>query len=171
MDPDQFVVDFMTPNPVVVGPELVVADAMKLAEANDVHDLLVVDAYRLVGVTCRCDLSSADAASKVCDCMRAPVTVDDQATVGSALEVMEHRHVGCLPVVDWTGNLKGILTRHDLRHAGYCDGDRTCASCGSTHGLVSEEDEGATFCLSCMQQGRRSSSGHRDYYFTLGGGD
>ena len=52
----KYVVDIMTSNPVVVGPETITWTAECLAQRRCVHDLLVVRGYRLVGVVCRCDL-------------------------------------------------------------------------------------------------------------------
>jgi acetoin utilization protein AcuB len=57
---------------------------------------------------------------KVKDVMsRQPVTIDPEAPVGTALEVMRSRHVRHLPVLDEAGTLVGILTDRDLRHAAF----------------------------------------------------
>ncbi|HVU00694.1 MAG TPA: CBS domain-containing protein [Polyangiaceae bacterium] len=176
----EFVVDVMTRNPVVVGPDMTAWSADCLARKRNVHYLLVVDGYRLVGVVCGCDLTRAKADSHLDSCMRTePVTVDDQETAAGAATKMLERHVGCLPVLDWSGSLRGVVTRHDLRAAGVLSrlSFRTCSSCGSTHGLPPETnaegppEEGAIFCVRCQDRGNSPKSDIDESYITLGGGD
>jgi signal-transduction protein with cAMP-binding, CBS, and nucleotidyltransferase domain len=170
----QYVVDIMTPSPVVVGPEMVAWSADHLAQQRGVHHLLVIDQYRLVGVVCGCDLHRAGTSVHVGDCMqRHPMTIDDQQTVDAAAERMEADGVGCLPVLDWSGALRGVVTRHDLRAVGVLSGRHaTCASCGSTHGLDSHSrDEPVSFCFQCREQGQKPRTAIDAAYFTLGGGD
>lgn len=177
----QYVVDIMSTSPVVVGPETVAWSADLLAQRRGVHHLLVIDQYRLVGVVCVCDLHRAGALMHVGDCMhRYPTTIDDQQTVDAAAEQMEADGVGCLPVLDWSGALRGVVTRHDLRAMGLLSDSHanTCASCGSTHGLDSrsrggDEDDGepVSFCFQCREQGQEPRTTIDEAYFTLGGGD
>ncbi len=55
---------------------------------------------------------------KVKDVMtRDPVTIDAEASVRTALDVMRTRHIRHLPVLDEAETLVGILTDRDLRHA------------------------------------------------------
>lgn len=49
--------------------------------------------------------------------IRQPITVTVQASVQSALELMKSSSIRHLPVVDATGNLKGLLTLSDLKQA------------------------------------------------------
>jgi len=172
-----YVVDVMTDNPVVVGPDASAWSADCLARKRNVHHLLVVDGYRLVGVVCGCDLRRAAVDAPVAECMcPAPVTIDDQETAEAAASRMRASGVGCLPVLDWSGTLRGVVTRRDLLASGALPGAafRECAACGSMHGLVSPDgsgDEGtATFCLRCIEQARKPRSLVDDSYFTLGGG-
>ena len=170
----KYVVDIMTSNPVVVGPETITWTAECLAQRRCVHDLLVVRGYRLVGVVCRCDLLVAGSSARVQDCMRRnPVTIDDQQTVNMAEQLMDRCAVGCLPVVDWSGCLKGVLTLRDLANAGVLrEGLRTCASCGSTHGLPTRiADDEIVFCARCIEQGRQPRTALEETYFITGGGD
>jgi len=46
-----------------------------------------------------------------------PVTIDPEAPIGTAFEVMRARGVRHLPVVDDEGRLGGIITDRDIRHA------------------------------------------------------
>lgn len=153
MQPTKYVIDIASRNPVVIGPETAAWAAEHLAEQRGVHYLLVVDSYALQGVVCLCDLSLASASAPVSTCMhRWPTTVDDQATATEAAELMSHCQIGCLPVVDWSGGLRGVVTRHDLRTAGVLNGDEvaTCSSCGSTHGLLElDEGESLQLCFRC----------------------
>jgi CBS domain-containing protein len=170
------VVDLMSRAPIVVGPQTLVAAAADHAARHGVHYLLVIDGYRLKGVVCSCDLQRMSPDRRVADCMHAPpVTVDDQATGEQCAELMQRCAVGCLPVVDWSGALAGVVTRHDLREAGLSRlaGPR-CASCDSSHGLSSPGDVDAAavmFCQRCLDQGCSATSDDGDAYFMLGGGD
>jgi CBS domain-containing protein len=169
----KYVVDVMTPDPVVVGPDEDSWRAEQLAEARGVHDLLVIDEYALVGVVCLCELYDAEPAAPVSARMRKPITIEDQQTAEAAAALMDRCAVGCLPVVDWAGTLRGIVTRRDLVRAGVLEAEsvRSCASCGSTHGLCRRGAEQPTFCLRCIEQTRRPRLSSEEIYFTLGGGD
>jgi acetoin utilization protein AcuB len=55
---------------------------------------------------------------KVKDVMtRHPITIDAEAPVGTALDVMRTKHIRHLPVLDDAETLIGIITDRDLRHA------------------------------------------------------
>ena len=171
----RYVIDIMTTNPVVVGPATAAWSADEFAQSHDVHHLLVIDRYRLIGVVCGCDLGRVDATTTVGACMRThPATIDDQETAEAAAALMGARGVGCLPVVDWSDTLRGVVTRHDLRDAGLLSSGeiRVCGSCGSTHGLESHGRGDAAvvhFCLRCREQSRAPRSAADEPYFTLGG--
>lgn len=169
----KYVVDVMTADPVVVGPDEDSWRAEQLAEARGVHDLLVIDEYALVGVVCLCELYDTEPSTPVSAKMRKAITIEDQQTAAAAAELMDRCAVGCLPVVDWAGTLRGIVTRHDLVRAGVLTPDaiRSCASCGSTHGLCSRAADQPSFCLRCIEHARRPRLSSEEIYFTLGGGD
>jgi len=46
-----------------------------------------------------------------------PITIDPEAPVGTALDLMRSKAVRHLPVMDDAGTLIGIITDRDLRHA------------------------------------------------------
>ncbi|MBI3031229.1 MAG: CBS domain-containing protein [Candidatus Rokubacteria bacterium] len=48
---------------------------------------------------------------------RDPVTVDPEAPLGTAMDVMRRKRIRHLPVVDDAGRLLGIITDRDLRQA------------------------------------------------------
>ena len=55
---------------------------------------------------------------KVKDVMtKHPITIDAEAPVRTALDVMRTKHIRHLPVLDDTETLIGIITDRDLRHA------------------------------------------------------
>jgi acetoin utilization protein AcuB len=57
---------------------------------------------------------------KVKDVMtKDPFSIDPEAPVATAIDVMRTRGLRHLPVVDDTGRLIGIVTDRDLRHAGF----------------------------------------------------
>lgn len=170
----KYVVDVMTAGPVLIGPEANAASAEQLSARRGVHHLLVVDGYKLLGVVCPCDLYTARALSHVSEVMHAsPFTIDDQETASTAWQIMQNSGVGCLPVVDWTGALRGVVTRRDLMRAGVVEPAslRRCVSCGSTHGLRGPGEDGVAFCVRCLDQCRPPRSEIEESFFVLGGGD
>lgn len=57
-------------------------------------------------------------AAKVKDVMtRDPITIDPEAPLGTAMDVMRRKRIRHLPVVDDAGRLVGIITDRDLRQA------------------------------------------------------
>ncbi len=57
---------------------------------------------------------------KVKDVMaKDPFTIDPEAPLGTAIDVMRTRALRHLPVVDDAGQLIGIITDRDLRHAAF----------------------------------------------------
>ena len=44
-----------------------------------------------------------------------PFTLDEKATVGQAVRIMNENRIGGIPIVDKAGKLIGILTNRDLR--------------------------------------------------------
>jgi CBS domain-containing protein len=171
---DPYVVDLIQRSPIVVADDATALVALGRAREADVHYLVVLHAEEVVGICCRCDLTSASTTALVADVMTAPAEViDDQATGLVAVETMRGRSVGCLPIVDWAGHLKGVLTLSDLVRAGLLDSEEVpmCASCGARHGLVDQEPSEVPFCRSCLEQSRPPRRAGDDLYFTLGGGD
>lgn len=51
--------------------------------------------------------------------IRDPFTIDPEAPLGTALDVMRTRNLRHLPVVDDSGELVGIITDRDLRQAAF----------------------------------------------------
>jgi len=172
MDRSSYVMDIMSRAPVVVGPETLAANAADHATRHGVHYLLVIEGYRLRGVVCSCDLLGASPRQPVADCMHAPVTIDDQASGADCVDLMSQRSVGCLPVVDWSGALSGVITRHDLRKVGLLhDGKPRCASCDSSHGLGPDAiDAQVVFCRRCLEESCPATA-EDESYFTMGGED
>ena len=57
---------------------------------------------------------------KVKDIMtRDPLTIDPEAPLGTAMDVMRTKDLRHLPAVDEAGRLIGIITDRDLRHAAF----------------------------------------------------
>src|SRR3990172_6738808 len=50
---------------------------------------------------------------------RDPLTIDPEAPLGTAMDVMRRKRIRHLPVVDDAGRLMGIITDRDLRQASF----------------------------------------------------
>jgi acetoin utilization protein AcuB len=71
---------------------------------------------------------------KVKDVMaKDPFTIDPEAPLGTAIDVMRTRALRHLPVVDEAGQLIGIITDRDLRHAAFAPAVAEYLSAGAQH--------------------------------------
>lgn len=168
----------MSGRPVWIAQEAEAQEASELAEKKGVHYLLVVDGENdLTAVTCRCDLIHAPVGERVAHFAHSPVTyIVSGEPADRAAEMMRRCNVGFLPVLRDPGEVVGVVTRHDLGAAGLWNwewGRTRCASCGSSHGLVHQEEgtESVVFCKECLESTPEAGSWMRRFYCTLGCGD
>lgn len=138
-------------------PDTAVASARRLAIANGVEHLLVLEKGTLAGIVCGADLRAASRDALVGECMSSPVLcIGPETTLQEAVEIMAENNVGCLPVV--TGHyLVGIVSRHALATAGLTADDEparepdVCAACHSTKRVRREPRAGgAPLCETCL---------------------
>lgn len=85
------------------------------AEAQRVHDLLVLDGDRLVGVVDCIDLRNAASVAAIMD--TAPPCVSPSATLGEIVALVQETGARLVLVIDG-GDLIGLVTRGDLARAG-----------------------------------------------------
>lgn len=129
----QSVRDIMSTDVMTLRPEdnlLAIREAM---EALHIRHVPVVDDDKLVGLITHRDilrltiadadpsrlsgtrLEEAQANTFVQEVMTTKiVTIPPETTVAKAAEMLVKHHFGCLPVVDASGKLVGIVTEHDL---------------------------------------------------------
>ncbi len=124
---------WMTPKPVTIDPEMSVPDAAALMKKGGFHRLIVTRNQDLVGIVTDRDLRQAmpsDATSlsvweinfliaqlKVKEIMTTNVvTINDDAPLQKAAEVMPERRIGGLPVMNGH-EIVGILTTTDVLRA------------------------------------------------------
>jgi CBS domain-containing protein len=89
-------------------------DARARLRALGAHELLVLDAGRLVGIVTRSDFSFARASDPIEVCMtRELFVISPRAPLGEAAAAMRVLDLDCLPVVD-DGLLLGLISRGDL---------------------------------------------------------
>jgi acetoin utilization protein AcuB len=121
----------MTPDPIIVRPDLSIAEALEQMRRDGVHRYPVVDTRgRLVGIVTESDLLYASPSSvttlnvweltyllnqiKVKATMTKDViTVDEEAPIEEAARLMRDHNVGGLPVMR-RSKLAGIITESDL---------------------------------------------------------
>ena len=121
----------VTPDPIIVAPEMPIAEALALMRQKKVHRFPVVDKKgKLVGIVSNSDLlyaapSSATSLSiwevtyllnqiKVGDVMtRKVITVDDDCPIEEAARLMRQHAIGGTPVLH-DGQLVGIITESDI---------------------------------------------------------
>lgn len=112
----------MTSRVVTVRPDVPVTEAIAAFERFRFRHLLVVDdAGRLVGVlsdrdTLRCVARGWDPAEALVSSIMntKPAAVRADASVKEAIDLMSFHRVHCLPVLDGSGALRGIVTTSDV---------------------------------------------------------
>ena len=127
-----FVRDYMTKHPVMVEPTMTILEAQGImAEAKIRHLPIVESGKRLVGLVTRerlrippAELSSLNVWEitrflsnlRVQDVMvkqKDILTIDPDATIEEAAQVMARHKIGCLPVLE-AGIVVGIITEQDM---------------------------------------------------------
>ncbi len=125
---------WMSPNPVTVGKDDPVSEAIHLMKQHKIRHLPVMDGDRLVGIVSDRDLKEympsrattldvyelhyALSRAKVSEAMRRdPLRVGPDDTIEKAALLLHDNKIGCLPVVDGDGALVGILAHEDVFEA------------------------------------------------------
>ncbi len=125
--------EWMTSNPVTVGPDCPVKSAFHRMRAENFRHLLVVDEGELVGIVTDRDLRRPDISAEpdawnetynpderyeVRYVMTPKVyTVGPQDPLEKALKMLIDNKIGALPVVDKHDQVIGILSAHDVLRA------------------------------------------------------
>jgi CBS domain-containing protein len=106
--------DVMTTSVVSVSPRDSVDEAARLLTFHDVSGLPVCDGGRVVGVLSEADLIGKSG-STVGEVMTAPaVTISESTSLEHVAEMLTQQRIRRLPVVDASGALVGIVSRHDV---------------------------------------------------------
>jgi len=111
----------MTTNPVVANPQQTISDVSNLMIENQLQQLPVVDEGKLVGLITTHDLwkrletTSSLSNLQVKDVMNTHVVkIQPKDKVGTAAELFADKRFKTLPVVNLSGELKGVITAFDL---------------------------------------------------------
>ena len=127
----EMVRDWMTPDPIIIGPDTTLPEAHRLMIRHSIRRLPVVAGGKLVGIVTLGDVRGAepsDATSlsiwelnevaamlNIDEIMTArPFTVSEDAPMGEAAHLMLKHKISCLPVVDMKGAVVGIITESDI---------------------------------------------------------
>lgn len=127
---DQLVREWMTPDPVVVAPDISVAEAHRIMTKRKIRRLPVLDKGALVGIVTLGDLRGAEPSEATSlsvwevhtlldrltlrRIMSRPVhTIAAGATIGEAAKRMLENKIGGLPVMEGD-RLVGIITESDI---------------------------------------------------------
>jgi acetoin utilization protein AcuB len=125
-----FVRDYMSVNPITIGPEDSVGDALQLLESHAIRRLPVVFQGRIVGLVTNLDLLKASPSPatslsiheinylypkiKIKDVMtKDPITIRPDMVIEEAAVVMRENKIGTL-LVQQQGKLIGLITESDL---------------------------------------------------------
>ncbi len=123
--------DIMTPDPVTIGPDEVLATAIDRMSRFDIKELPVVQEGQLVGILTDRDVRQAmglagrdadiadlpdDIATMTVEEVMTPdpVTLSPEMPLSEAAHILAVMRVGAAPVVDLEGKLVGILSVTDI---------------------------------------------------------
>jgi CBS domain-containing protein len=127
----EMVRDWMTHDPITIGPDTTLPAAHQLMIRHSIRRLPVVADGKLVGIITLGDVRGAEPSdstslsiwelnevvARVCvdEIMTArPFTVSEDAPVGEAAQLMLKHKISCLPVIHREGALVGIITESDI---------------------------------------------------------
>jgi CBS domain-containing protein len=135
---------------VSIAPDLPTVEALRLADREDIHHLLVARERDLVGIACTCDLRNAEGRAPVGSHMSCDVvTVSPQATLLDATQLMDVYGVDCVPSF-WRGAW-GMVTRGDSVRYGVSS-RRACTACGAQHHVRRDPQRSMLdYCLDCLE--------------------
>ena len=107
--------DKMTPRPIVVTPDTLVADALKLMRDGRFRRLPVVQADKLVGIVTDRELREAATSQRTVELVmhKEPLTIGADDLLETAALMMRNNKVGALPVMRDKA-LVGIVTESDI---------------------------------------------------------
>ncbi|MEM2251011.1 MAG: IMP dehydrogenase [Candidatus Hadarchaeales archaeon] len=100
---------------VTVSPDQTVAEAVELMKIHQISGLPVVEGRKLVGIITGRDVRFADAHLKVRDVMTKDViTAGEDIDIEKAKEILHRHRIEKLPIVNESGELKGLITFKDI---------------------------------------------------------
>lgn len=122
--------DWMTPDPITIGPNTTLPEANRLMKECGIRRLPVVDNGRLVGIVTLGDVREASPSAATSLSIyelnyllsrltvgqimtRDPVTITPETSVEATARLMLEHKIGGLPVVDGT-QVVGIITESDI---------------------------------------------------------
>ncbi|MEE9556677.1 MAG: CBS and ACT domain-containing protein [Candidatus Adiutricales bacterium] len=111
---------FMSSKLVTVSEEASIAEAVNLLKKHSIRHLPVVKGEKVVGLVTETELRGAIFPAMLEDLtvkdvmINQPVTVDPEAPLEEAARLIYHNMVTALPVVDKTGELRGIISMVDM---------------------------------------------------------
>lgn len=127
----ELVKNWMTHDVITITPETTLPEAHKLMIDYRIRRLPVMKDGRLVGIVTRGDIRGAEASDatslsvwelnyllsklKIKEIMtHHPIVISQEATIDEAAQVMLENKISGLPVVDYHGELVGIITESDI---------------------------------------------------------
>ncbi|UNT95397.1 CBS and ACT domain-containing protein [Allobaculum mucilyticum] len=124
------VYDFMTRNPITVTPDEKISAVIDLMKFNKIHRIPVVnDDERLVGLITEGMIAADNTATSLSIyelnyllsktdvrtvMIKHPISINQNALMEEAAEKLLVHNIGCLPVVDDSDHVTGIITQNDI---------------------------------------------------------
>lgn len=151
-----------------IEPDSCARHVLALAESEGVHHFPIVEAGRLVGIICTCDVEELQPDVGVLQvAWRHVVTLPSGGSLADAARLMTLHGVGSIVVVD-DDELCGIVTRDDLVRADpeldHLLFEARCSACGGRSHLR-PGPAGQYLCRSCQ------ACAHDSNWLELGHGD
>ena len=111
----------MVSDPITIGPDMIVADVLRLTREHHISGLPVVDGTKVLGMVTNRDLRFEDRMeAKISEIMTPAdrlITMKEGGTLEDAKKLMHHHRLERVLVVDDDFNLKGLMTVKDITKA------------------------------------------------------
>lgn len=165
--------DLLSSAPVCLDCRVTAEAATRIASMSGASFLLAVKDGELQGIVRRSALDQAHPSTPVAELMiRTFPSIEASTSPSEAARVLLDTGAGCVPVLSDDNELLGLLTRRELREAGFLPGELgfdVCAACGGTQDLGPYGTDAVVFCTACLSA--PSTGSLQELYGTLGGSD
>jgi len=136
----------MIVDPVTLGPEATVREALELMAQYKISGLPITEGRKLIGILTNRDLRfETNLSRRVCEVMTPAerlITAREGTTLDQAKAILHEHRIEKLPVVDGEGNLRGLITIKDIekiaKYPNACKDELGRLRCGAAVGVGGE---------------------------------
>ncbi len=120
---EEFVKEYMKTRVITVGRNTMLKEVTRIMTDNNVGSVIVVDNGKPIGIITERDVVRAIGKGKSLDTIAEEImtasliTIKEDSPITGALSLMRTYNIRHLPVIDYDGNLRGIISIRDIARA------------------------------------------------------